>query len=62
MSFGSGTALIDSMYLRGFAQKSNPTHGSGWMLKILSTVSYMYEGLKSHQRELVDGSDPAFVT
>jgi len=28
------------------------------MFQILSTVSYVYEGLKSHQRELVDGSDP----
>jgi hypothetical protein len=35
----------------------NPTHGSGWMLQILPTMSHVYEGLKSHQRELVDGSD-----
>ena len=42
-------------------KKSNPTHGSGWMLQILSTVSYVYEGLKSHQRELVDGSDPFYT-
>ena len=35
-------------------KKSNPTHGSGWMLQILSTMSHVYEALKSHQRKLVD--------
>ena len=39
-------------------EKSNPTHGSGWMRQILSTMSHVYEALKSHQRKLVDGSDP----
>jgi hypothetical protein len=42
-------------------KQSNSTHGSGWMLQILSTVNYVYEGLKSHQRELVDGSDPFYT-
>jgi len=42
-------------------KKSNPTHGSGWMFQILSTMSHVYEGLKSHQRELVDGSDPFYT-
>jgi hypothetical protein len=41
-------------------KKSNPTHGSGWMLQILSTMSHVFEVLKSHQRELVDGSDPFY--
>jgi hypothetical protein len=31
------------------------------MFQILSTVSYVYEGLKSHQRELVDASDPFYT-
>jgi hypothetical protein len=48
---------------RALHKKSNPTHGSygsGWMLQILSTMSHPYEGGKSHQRELVDGSDPFY--
>jgi hypothetical protein len=31
------------------------------MFQILSTMSQVYEGLKSHQRELVDGSDPFYT-
>ena len=42
-------------------KKSNPTHGSGWMLQIFSTMSHVYEGLKSHQQELVDASDPFYT-
>jgi hypothetical protein len=44
-----------------FQRKSNPTHGSGWMLQIVSTISHVYENLKSYQRELVDGSDPFYT-
>ena len=31
------------------------------MLQIFSTMSHVYEGLKSHQRELVDASDPFYT-
>ena len=31
------------------------------MLQIVSTMSHVYEDPKSHQRELVDGSDPFYT-
>jgi YceI-like domain len=62
---GKGCSLLSgplAVNSGGLCTKSpNPTHGSGWILQIVSTMSHVYEGRKSHQRELVDGSDPFYT-
>ena len=46
----------------GLRTKSpNPTHGSGWMLQDFLYKESPVRGLKSHQRELVDGSDRLYI-
>src|SRR6201991_2329551 len=40
--------------------RSNPTNGSWWMVQILSTWRSVNLSAQSHQRQLVDGSDPFY--
>jgi|GEM_PF-3455661 len=44
-----------------YSSFENPTHGSGWFVQILSTNAFLtVVTFKSHQRQLVDGSDPLY--
>jgi len=44
---------------QGFAQKVNPTHGSGWMVQVRPTNREARLLLKSHPRQWMDSSSPA---
>src|ERR1700754_2319821 len=41
--------------------RPNPTNGSWWMVQILSTLRPANVSAQSHQRQLVDGSDPFYL-
>ena len=49
------------MHRRLRENSKNPTHGSGWMVQICLQVM-VTEFPESHQRKLVDCSDPASET
>src|SRR5258705_3588207 len=54
ITFPASPHLVFNLRLRSkrlCTKSPNPTHGSGWMLQILSTISHVYEGLESHQRK-----------
>jgi len=54
-------ALNAEIWILALQRVQNPTHGSGRFVQILSTVTpFMVVTLKSHQRQLVDSSDPFY--
>ena len=42
-------------------KSENPTHGSEWIVQIFSNRTHHAESEQSHQRQLVDGSDPLYL-
>jgi hypothetical protein len=49
------------LQFHAFGEAQNPTYGSRWILQVLSTRTNYYSIPESHQRQLVDGSDPFYT-
>ena len=58
MMIGNSRLELDT--LRALHKKQNHTHGSEWMFQILSTKRATEPIHESHQRKLVDCSDPFY--